>query len=293
MRIPRAFLAGCAAAALTLTACTVDDPDDAAEENGEEGGDGADLSPDDEWFDEEEFERQLAQRDIEPEGPEDEPWLQAIDPEFVDTSEFETDAEEPTVCFSNASISNPWRVTGHLTMLEQVEVLQEEGEIGDFLESDAEDDDEVRRDLAAIAPRIVQAFPARPRRRANSRQNAFRRCRTLLQNETAPRHSAAHSFSRWDKRIARRENRMPRQPAAATEKAPCRSSTTRERKRQRACAQYRGGFLSLPSRKGPGKESGNSAFFPGYCFLFPTVTPPPTACARARYWPAGRYPPER
>jgi ribose transport system substrate-binding protein len=142
MRIPRAFLAGCAAAALTLTACTVDDPDDAAEENGEEGGDGADLSPDDEWFDEEEFERQLAQRDIEPEGPEDEPWLQAIDPEFVDTSEFETDAEEPTVCFSNASISNPWRVTGHLTMMEQVEVLQDEGEIGEFLESDAEDDDD-------------------------------------------------------------------------------------------------------------------------------------------------------
>ncbi len=46
------------------------------------------------------------------------------------------------MCFSNASVSNPWRVTGWITMQQQVEVLQEAGEIGEFLHSDAADDDE-------------------------------------------------------------------------------------------------------------------------------------------------------
>jgi ribose transport system substrate-binding protein len=45
------------------------------------------------------------------------------------------------VCFSNASVSNPWRVTGFITMEQQVEALQEEGRIGEFRVSDAADDD--------------------------------------------------------------------------------------------------------------------------------------------------------
>ncbi|MDA8368882.1 MAG: substrate-binding domain-containing protein [Nocardiopsaceae bacterium] len=136
MRIPRALLAGGAAMSLLLTACTTDDPDSADA--------GQELTPDEEWFDAEEYENQLAQRDIEPEGPEDEPWLQAIEPEMADTSEYKLegeDAEEPTVCFSNASVSNPWRVTGWITMQQQVEVLQESGDIGEFRVSDAADDD--------------------------------------------------------------------------------------------------------------------------------------------------------
>ncbi|RNL86029.1 substrate-binding domain-containing protein [Halostreptopolyspora alba] len=136
MRPPRALFVGAAALSLTLTACTTDLPDDEAGES---------PSPDEQdWFDQEEYEEQLAQRDIEPEGDPDEPWLQAIDPEYVDTSEFAlegADAEEPTVCFSNASVSNPWRVTGWITMQQQVEALQEEGEIGEFRVSDAADDD--------------------------------------------------------------------------------------------------------------------------------------------------------
>ncbi|MFC3994713.1 substrate-binding domain-containing protein [Nocardiopsis sediminis] len=138
MRIPRAALAGGAAVSLLLmTACTTDTPTDAAapEES---------ASPEQDWFDAEEYETQLAQRDIEPEGPEDEPWLQAIEPEMVDTAEYRLEgdaAEEPTVCFSNASVSNPWRVTGWITMQQQVEVLQESGDIGEFRVSDAADDD--------------------------------------------------------------------------------------------------------------------------------------------------------
>ncbi|MGQ4267598.1 substrate-binding domain-containing protein [Nocardiopsis changdeensis] len=138
MRISRMLLAGTAGLTLMLSACTTDAPDEAAP--GGEGGAG--MTPDAEWFDEAEYEAQLAQREITPEGSPDEPWLQAIEPEWTDTSEFVHDSpEDATVCFSNASVSNPWRVTGFITMEQQVEALQEEGRIGEFRVSDAADDD--------------------------------------------------------------------------------------------------------------------------------------------------------
>ncbi|CAL9528228.1 hypothetical protein SUDANB121_03999 [Nocardiopsis dassonvillei] len=138
MRISRMLLAGTAGLTLMLSACTTDTPDDAAPG----GGGGAEPTPDAEWFDQAEYDAQLAQREIEPEGPADQPWLQAIEPEWTDTSEFAHDSpEDATVCFSNASVSNPWRVTGFITMEQQVEALQEEGRIGEFRVSDAADDD--------------------------------------------------------------------------------------------------------------------------------------------------------
>ncbi|WP_159943963.1 MULTISPECIES: substrate-binding domain-containing protein [unclassified Nocardiopsis] len=138
MRVPRVLFAGAAGLTLMLTACTTDAPDDSPEG----GGGAAGLTPDAEWFDREEFEAQLAQREATPEGPEDEPWMQAINPEWTDTSAFVHDSPgDATVCFSNASVSNPWRVTGFITMEQQVEALQEEGRIGEFRVSDAADDD--------------------------------------------------------------------------------------------------------------------------------------------------------
>ncbi len=76
-----------------------------------------------------------------PEGPADQPWLQAIEPEYVDTAELASEGGGKTLCFSNASVSNPWRVTGFITMQQQVDVLTEEGVIGEFRVSDAADDD--------------------------------------------------------------------------------------------------------------------------------------------------------
>lgn len=72
-----------------------------------------------EWYDEEQFNRQLAARDTEPVGPEGEPWLQAIDPTMVDTSEFATEGPYE-VCFSNTDVGNPWRVVGFTTMEQEV-----------------------------------------------------------------------------------------------------------------------------------------------------------------------------
>jgi len=144
MRRGRVLVTAAAAGLLALAGCTTDTPTDSASVSesegggGEAGGEGTEV--DQEFFNQADYDKQLAQRDVEPEGDESAPWLQAIDPEMVDTSEFAATGPQ-TLCFSNASVSNPWRVTGFITMQQQVEVLQEEGVIGEFRVSDAADDD--------------------------------------------------------------------------------------------------------------------------------------------------------
>ncbi|MBA2246655.1 MAG: substrate-binding domain-containing protein [Chloroflexia bacterium] len=89
------------------------------------------------FFVQEDFERQLAQRSIAAEGPADQPWIQAIEPEYVDTAEYATEGPWK-LCFSNASVNNPWRVTGFTTMQEEVKLHPE---IGEFVVVDAEAED--------------------------------------------------------------------------------------------------------------------------------------------------------
>ncbi|MGH2615177.1 MAG: ABC transporter substrate-binding protein [Thermomicrobiales bacterium] len=96
------------------------------------------TGPQSEFFVQEEFEEQLRLRDVEPEGPADEPWVQALEPELVDTSEYAT--EDPyKICFSNAGVNNPWRVVGWTTMQAEVELHPE---IAEFVHVDAEGSDE-------------------------------------------------------------------------------------------------------------------------------------------------------
>ncbi|WP_052667142.1 substrate-binding domain-containing protein [Nitriliruptor alkaliphilus] len=156
MRKSRTLIACSVAVSMLLTACATDDPDDTpppadATDAGDvdagdiddgdiDADDAGEQTADDEWFVRADYERQLAQRTATPEGDDAEPWLQAIEPDWVDTDEY-GDGGDRTLCFSNASVSNPWRVTGYITMQEQVEVLQEAGEIGEFRVSDAADDD--------------------------------------------------------------------------------------------------------------------------------------------------------
>ena len=67
-----------------LAGCTTDPnvaPPDSSAEPTDEGGAN-------EWFDQELFDTQMAQREVVPEGPEDEPYLQYIDAEMVDTSQY-------------------------------------------------------------------------------------------------------------------------------------------------------------------------------------------------------------
>jgi ribose transport system substrate-binding protein len=135
----RVVLVLCAAVAATvvLAACGGGGGDSGGGGGGG-GAEGIDLSGRSQFFDQQEFERQLRLREVEAEGPADQPWIQALEPENVDTSQFET-APPWNICFSNAAIDNPWRQTGWTTMQAEVELHDE---IGDFQAVDAEAQDE-------------------------------------------------------------------------------------------------------------------------------------------------------
>lgn len=96
-----------------------------------------------EWFDQELFDKQFEERGVEPQGPADEPYLQHINAEMVDTSEFASEGAKKA-CFANASISNPWRQTGWITMNEQLKSLQEAGAISEMETRDAQDSDDTQ-----------------------------------------------------------------------------------------------------------------------------------------------------
>lgn len=127
-----------ALALFTLAGCTTDPnvaaPSDDAAATEEETV---------EWFDQELFDKQDAERDVVPEGPEGQPWLQHINAEMVDTAEFASEGAKKA-CFANASISNPWRQTGWITMNEQLKVLQEAGAISEMETRDAQDSDDTQ-----------------------------------------------------------------------------------------------------------------------------------------------------
>lgn len=122
-----------------LAGCTTDPnvaPPDSSAEPTDDGGAN-------EWFDQALFDTQMAQREVVPEGPEDEPYLQYIDAEMIDTSEYASTGPKKA-CFANASISNPWRQTGWITMNQQLEVLQEQGVISEMETRDAQDSDDTQ-----------------------------------------------------------------------------------------------------------------------------------------------------
>jgi ribose transport system substrate-binding protein len=131
-----------------VAACGDDDDDDG-------GGGSTSFKPDHnpDFFDREEMEAQLALRDVEGEdfGAGDAPYEQALEPELVDTSEYQTD-EPYDICFSNASVDNPWRQVGIETMRGQVQIYEDEGVIGSFEERDAEaSDDKQISDIQSLS----------------------------------------------------------------------------------------------------------------------------------------------
>jgi len=103
-----------------------------------------------EFFVQEDYDRQLAQRDIEPEGDPATPWEQAIEPEMVDTTEYKAKkASGWNLCFSNAAVDNPWRQVGWTTMQEEVKLHKE---IANFKAVDAEaKDDKQISDIEDLA----------------------------------------------------------------------------------------------------------------------------------------------
>jgi ribose transport system substrate-binding protein len=126
--------------AVGVAACGDDDDD------GGDGGEAAAFTPEHnpDFFDRKEMEEQLAQRDIPPEdfGAGNDPWVQAIEPQLVDTSEYEKQGPW-NICFSNAAVDNPWRVVGWTTMQAQVEALSDEIANFEAVDAEASDDKQI------------------------------------------------------------------------------------------------------------------------------------------------------
>lgn len=102
-----------------------------------------------EFFNQEDMDRQLAQRSVTPEGDASTPWLQMIEPEMIDTADYKSDKSSGwNVCFSNAANDNPWRQNGFKTMSAQAKDIKE---IAKFTAVDAEaKDDKQISDIEAM-----------------------------------------------------------------------------------------------------------------------------------------------
>jgi len=92
------------------------------------------------WSDEEYLES-ISWTDADILNPDAPVYLQSLLDNKVDTSQYKMDPPFD-ICFSNAGVNNQWRVTGYVTMREQVEQLRAEGLVRNFIHVDAEGSDE-------------------------------------------------------------------------------------------------------------------------------------------------------
>jgi ribose transport system substrate-binding protein len=151
------------ACALTIGACGTDDSEGGGEkpaakkEEKHDKGTGAQSK----FFVKADFDTQLAQRTKTPEGPENKPWEQAIEPQMVSTSEHKASKSSGwNVCFSNAAVDNPWRQVGWKTMRAEVKLHKE---IGKFTALDAEaKDDKQISDIEELTSRNCDALIVSP-----------------------------------------------------------------------------------------------------------------------------------
>ena len=133
-KIHKGLLAAVLAVGLA-TACSTDSSVDDPPE-----GESGETEASQEWFVQEDFDTQNEQREATFEGDPEQPYLQYIDGEMTDTASFKANGAQK-VCFANASISNPWRQTGWITMNQQLKELQDSGVISEMETRDAQDDD--------------------------------------------------------------------------------------------------------------------------------------------------------
>jgi ribose transport system substrate-binding protein len=111
------------------------------------------------YFVQADFDRQMAQRRIAPTGDPTTPWLQMIQPDMVDTTKYAKSGKWH-ICFSNASISNPWRVTGLTTIKAEAKLHPE---VSEFTVVDAQGkDDKQISDLADLQTKGCSALIISP-----------------------------------------------------------------------------------------------------------------------------------
>jgi len=93
------------------------------------------------FYNDKDFEESLQLMKAKAINPDQPIYLQSLIDNKVDTTKFK---KEPpyNICFSNAGVNNPWRVTGYVTMREQVEELRAKGLVKNFIHVDAQGKDE-------------------------------------------------------------------------------------------------------------------------------------------------------
>jgi ribose transport system substrate-binding protein len=115
--------------------------------------------PQSRFFNQADYDRQMAQRRIAPNGDPKTPWLQMIQPTMVDTSKY-VKRGKWHICFSNAAVDNPWRVVGLTTMKAEAKLHPE---ISEFTVVDAGGkDDKQIADLADLQTKGCNAIIVSP-----------------------------------------------------------------------------------------------------------------------------------
>jgi ribose transport system substrate-binding protein len=99
------------------------------------------------FYNDADYAKSLELMKASPLNPNDPIYLQYLESNPTDISKYPQYAsfagKQPpyNVCFSNAGVNNPWRVTGYVTMREQVEELRTQGLVKNFYHLDAQGDD--------------------------------------------------------------------------------------------------------------------------------------------------------
>src|SRR5436190_2069234 len=148
--------AGTVAALLLLTACTSTKPGAGPSGSAQPP---ASAPAQSKFFNQADFDKQMAQRTKTPQGDPATPWEQTIDANLVDTSKYKK-AGPWHVCFSNAGVGNPWRVAGLATIKAEAQLHKE---IGTFTIVDAESkDDKQISDISDLLTKKCDALIISP-----------------------------------------------------------------------------------------------------------------------------------
>jgi ribose transport system substrate-binding protein len=127
------------------------------------------------FFNQAEFDHQMAQRRIAPQGDPKTPWVQMIQPTMVDTTKYAKRGKWH-VCFSNASVENPWRVTGLTTAKAEAKLHPEIGEFT-VVDAGAKDDKQIS-DIADLQTKKCDALIVSPTTTAGLTPAVVRACQS-------------------------------------------------------------------------------------------------------------------
>jgi ribose transport system substrate-binding protein len=147
-----------AVVALVAAACSSTKPSGGAEPSGAPASSAAPAQ--NKFFNQADFDKQMAWRTMTPQGDSATPWLQMIQPSMVDTAKYAKPAGKWHICFSNAANDNPWRVTGLTTIKAEAKLHPE---IGEFTIVDAAGkDDKQISDIADLQTKKCDALIISP-----------------------------------------------------------------------------------------------------------------------------------